>query len=487
MFGVLVVRDRQGRIGYLQGFSGMLDGSWFVDGFVPPTFDLVARDAFWPAGEADLATIELERTSAAARLEAVQRELATSDAARGREMLELRDRHRRNRDERHARRAVETEPERLHAIDQGSRADTAEKRRMSARHDGERAPIAARVRDLQCAVDAVEAHRAERSRGYLHAIHATYRLANARGEMKPLRELFAPDEPPGGAGDCAAPKLLAYAYAHGLVPIALAEVWWGPPQAAGGRHAGAYYPACRGKCGPILAHMLDGLDVDPAPVHGSDARAELAVVHEDAWLVVVDKPCGVLAVPGRGGALRDSVATRMAALYPGSSVVHRLDLDTSGLMIIAKDADTHAAMQRAFAQREVDKRYVAWLSGDVTGEAGVIELPLRTDIEDRPRQIVDRVHGKQASTEWRVVERDPGRGLTRVELVPRTGRTHQLRVHAAHPDGLGAAIVGDRLYGNRTAERLMLHARFLRFVHPHTRERVELEAALPSSFAMLSR
>jgi tRNA pseudouridine32 synthase/23S rRNA pseudouridine746 synthase len=231
--------------------------------------------------------------------------------------------------------------------------------------------------------------------------------------------------------------------------------------------------------------MLDGIDVEPAPIYGSDPSARLTVIYEDRWLVVVDKPCGVLSVPGRSGKLRDSVATRIVADHPGASVVHRLDLDTSGLVIVAKDEVTHAALQRAFARREIDKRYVAWLDGAVTRDAGTIELALRTDIDDRPRQIHDPVYGKAAVTEWRVIAREGDH--TVVELVPRTGRTHQLRVHAAHPLGIGAAIIGDRLYGSRAAPRLMLHARSLGFVHPHTKRRIELEAALPSAFAMLSR
>ena len=482
MFGVLVVADRDGRVGYLRGFSGMLGGSWDVAGFVPPAFDLAARDEFWPAGEAELATIEQRHRELSARVASCRDELAVVDGRQTREHDAMRDRHRDSKRERHARRAASgPDP----ALDQASRADTAERKRMLATHATERAPIAARFDAAASELAGIDQRRATRSRHYLHAIHATYVLASARGQRRALRELFAPDEPPGGAGDCAAPKLLAYAYANRLVPIALAEVWWGPPPIAGGRHAGTYYPACRGKCAPILAHMLDGIDVELAPIHGSDPAARLAVIHEDRWLVVVDKPCGVLSVPGRSGKLRDSVATRIVADHPGASVVHRLDLDTSGLVIVAKDDVTHAALQRAFAHREIDKRYLAWLDGAVTGDAGTACLALRTDIDDRPRQIHDPVHGKAAITEWRVVARE--RDHTVVELVPRTGRTHQLRVHAAHPLGIGAAIVGDRLYGSRAAPRLMLHARSLGFVHPHTKRRIELEAELPSAFAISSR
>lgn len=323
------------------------------------------------------------------------------------------------------------------------------------------------------------------SRELLPLIQNGYRFANARGECRSLRDLFAPGEPPGGAGDCAGPKLLAHAYRLGVRPLALAEVWWGAPPSAGDRHAGSYYPACRGKCAPILAHMLLGLPADPAPVFGAEAIAasEPAVVYEDDAIVIVDKPCGLLSVPGRSRQLQDSVMTRLRARYPdatGQLVVHRLDLDTSGLLLAAKDTTTYSALQRLFSLRAITKRYVAWLDGEVPGEQGLIGLPLRLDVDDRPRQLHDPVYGKAAVTAWQVLDRAEGR--TKVALTPLTGRTHQLRVHASHPLGLNAPIVGDRLYG-RTApepgERLMLHAELLAFVHPGSGAMVRVERPAP--------
>lgn len=327
--------------------------------------------------------------------------------------------------------------------------------------------------------------RTARSRQLLPAIQATYRFANALGEVRTLRELFAPREPPGGAGDCAGPKLFARAYAEGLRPVALAEFWWGASPRSGDRRAGSFYPACHGKCPPILEHMLRGLPADPTPVFGAAAIAagEPAVVYEDDHLVVVDKPCGLLSVPGRSGLLRDSVSTRLRARYPeavGQLVVHRLDLDTSGLLLAAKDTATFSALQRLFSRREIAKRYVAWLDGEVAGDDGVIDFPLRMDIDDRPRQIHDPVHGKAAVTEWQVIARADGR--TKVAFTPHTGRTHQLRVHASNPIGLDAPIVGDRLYGRLApdhGERLLLHAAQLNFVHPVTGERLVIDRPAP--------
>jgi tRNA pseudouridine32 synthase/23S rRNA pseudouridine746 synthase len=221
--------------------------------------------------------------------------------------------------------------------------------------------------------------------------------------------------------------------------------------------------------------------VDPAPVFGGGSIAgdEPRCVFEDDWLVVVDKPAGLLSVPGRGGQLRDSVLTRLRERHPGATgplVVHRLDLDASGLMLIAKDSWTYAALQGQFCRREIEKRYVAWLDGTVARDDGTISLALRVDLDDRPRQIHDAVRGKDAVTEWRVIARLGGR--TRVALFPRSGRTHQLRVHAAHPMGLAAPIVGDRLYGRRD-ERLMLHAEALTFSHPRTGRRMEIQQPAP--------
>jgi tRNA pseudouridine32 synthase / 23S rRNA pseudouridine746 synthase len=326
---------------------------------------------------------------------------------------------------------------------------------------------------------------AARSRELLREFQATYHFANASGTIRSLRELFAPAEPPGGSGDCAGPKLLAEAYRTALRPLAMAEFWWGAPPRSGDRRAGSFYPACRGKCAPILAHMLHGLPADPAPVFGTtplDADAP-PTVYEDEHLLIVDKPCGMLSVPGRGAHLADSVLTRLQTRYPhatGPLLVHRLDLDTSGVLLAAKDAATFAALQRLFAQRQIVKQYVAWLDGAVPHDHGTIALPLRVDVDDRPRHIHDPEWGKSASTSWHVLERRDGR--TRVALEPHTGRTHQLRVHASHPDGLDAPIIGDRLYGREPpadTQRLLLHAESIRFRHPTTGATLQVTRPAP--------
>jgi tRNA pseudouridine32 synthase / 23S rRNA pseudouridine746 synthase len=534
MFGVLIVADGDGRIGALRAFSGMIGDRWIVDGFVPPVFDLAARDAFWPAGEAELAELDAQIRALAngAERDHARATVAALEKRHRAAWDEMRGRHRANR---HARRARRRQLERgdrgpfatgrfsprvplatgrysldgtpidappddvpaapppqspdvsareaeLYALDQASRADTAERRRLIASTDAEHADTIAPLRAIDDQIAALEQRKSARSRELLAQIHDTYWLASARGERRPLRAVFAPDAPPGGAGDCAGPKLLAEAYRRGWKPIALAELWWGAPPATGGRTAGNFYPACRGKCGPILGFMLDGLPHDPAPVYGAAPidPAEPRTVYEDDWLIVVDKPCGLLSVPGRTDDLEDSVYTRLRRRFgpaAGPLVVHRLDLDTSGLLLAAKDPDTHAVLQRLFERREIDKRYIAWLAGIVERDHGVVELALRVDLDDRPRQIHDPVNGKPAITEWRVLERSNGR--TRVEMIPRTGRTHQLRLHAAHPLGIGVPIVGDPLYGDGDDGRLMLHAESIAFAHPRAGRRIEVASPAP--------
>ncbi len=490
MFGVLVVADPDGRLGYTCGFSGMLDGRWEQPGFVPPPFDAGARAAFWPAGEAELAAMTAALEAARRDREGQAQRLALDQLRRrnAAERAALRALHGHRRSERAAARAVlagraadDAAHAARHALDQASRADTAELRRLEATHEAGAAALASQVAARDHEIAAREQGRADRSRELQHQLHDSYVLSNVRGERRRLTELFAPAVPPSGAGDCAAPKLLAHAFANGLTPIALAERWWGPPPLSGGRTAGTFYPPCRGKCGPILAHMLDGLAREPRLRFGGSSVApeEPRRVFEDDWLVVVDKPCELLSVPGRTADLADSVLTRLRQRYPhatGPLLAHRLDLATSGLLLAAKDAVTHARLQQLFAAQLVHKQYAAWLDGEPATEGGVVELPLRVDLDDRPRQIVDPAHGKPARTEWRVIERREGR--TRVVLVPRTGRTHQLRVHAAHPAGVGVPIVGDLLYG-RPDRRLLLHAEQLCFVHPQTGRPVIVRSPAP--------
>ena len=313
-----------------------------------------------------------------------------------------------------------------------------------------------------------------------------YRMLNAKGETKDLVDIWQDYHcsprirnryplPPGGTGDCCAPKLLQYAFSHGLRPVCMAEFWWGPSPKSEIRHHGQFYPACRGKCKPILTWMLQGLDVDPNPEETGASHLTIEVIYQDTTLAVINKPSGLLSVPGRTEDY--SVATIAMERWPGSLPVHRLDMGTSGLMVIAKTKEAYVSLQEQFVKRTVKKRYIALVEGIVKEPKGRITLPLIFDPMNRPRQMVDYQRGKSAVTEYEVLDARDGRTL--LALYPHTGRTHQLRMHCAHPDGLGSPIVGDELYGHK-AERLCLHCDQIEFAHPVTGERMSFE--LPNPF-----
>lgn len=311
-----------------------------------------------------------------------------------------------------------------------------------------------------------------------------YRLLNARGETKDLVEIWqdyhsAPrirsryPLPPGGTGDCCAPKLLQYAYLHHLTPVCMAEFWWGESPKSLIRHHGQFYPACRGKCKPVLTWMLQGLDVDPHTDAADAVHSEPAIIYEDEAMVVLSKPAGMLSVPGKTD--DDSVAAWAQRRWPGALLVHRLDMLTSGILLAAKTMEAYQQLQQQFIDRTVKKKYLAIVEGSPAKEHGIIDLPLASDPMNRPLQVVDLENGKRAITEYRVLQAGQHSLLA---LWPHTGRTHQLRMHCAHPEGLGCPIVGDELYG-RKADRLYLQAQAISFVHPTTGKRMHFELPYP--------
>ncbi len=300
-------------------------------------------------------------------------------------------------------------------------------------------------------------------------LFSRYEVLNARGEQLSVKRIFARRGlvPPGGTGDCAAPKLLQYAYLHGMKPLAMGEFWYGASHSSEVREHGHFYPACFGKCGPLLSFMMEGLDVEPNPLDREYEGREPAVLHADNSIIVVDKPAGMLSVPGRNGvgSLLDWLAERYGEVHS----CHRLDMDTSGIMVYARNIPCKAALEAQFAGREVSKTYRARLSAGSSpfrrSASGTIALPISPDYYDRPRQIVDKSSGKPAISEYKVLEMLPD-GEIDILFHPLTGRTHQLRIHAAHPSGLGRPIKGDLLYGGTPADRLYLHAESLSFAHP---------------------
>ena len=331
-------------------------------------------------------------------------------------------------------------------------------------------------------IEALKEERKQRSIALQQWIFEQFRLRNARGEEQDIYSIFtqtAHRNPPAGTGECAAPKLLQYAYLNNLQPLAMAEFWWGNSPKGEIRRHGHYYPACRHKCEPILNFMLQGLEVEPNPLLTSNTDAtQLETVYEDDYLLVVNKPAGMLSVPGKTG--QASVLTLLQERYPdatGPILVHRLDMATSGLLLAAKDKDTHALLQKQFEGRTVKKRYIALLEGIPQAEPkGFIRLPLRPDFDNRPLQMVCYEYGKPAVTRYEIMDTENDR--TRIAFYPETGRTHQLRVHAAHPEGLNCPIVGDPLYG-QPADRLYLHAERLEFRHPVTGQRLQIQKEAP--------
>lgn len=331
-----------------------------------------------------------------------------------------------------------------------------------------------------------EAHR-QMSQDLQLWLFRQYRMLNARGQVRDLVEIWQDYHPsprirskyplpPGGTGDCCAPKLLQYAYQHGLKPVCMAEFWWGSSPKSEVRHHGEFYPACRGKCKPVLTWMLQGLDVDPDPEKARLPRLHVQIVYEDEALAVVNKPAGMLSVPGRRE--RYSVAVWAQRRWEGALLVHRLDMWTSGLLLVAKTMEAYHHLQRQFEEHTVKKKYLALVEGAPAVEHGVIDLPLSSDPINHPRQVVDYEHGKRAITEYRVLTRGD---MSLLALWPHTGRTHQLRMHCAHPDGLGCPIVGDELYGHKS-DRLYLQAQAIAFAHPVTGKRMHFE--LPDSFSL---
>ena len=479
MFGVLVVRTPAGEVGYLAAFSGNLAGKNVHPFFVPPIYDLLQPDGFFRQEEEQINEINarIRTQQASPALEDARSRLQSTIEYCDFVLQAAKDLMKKRKEERDRLRQFPLTEEETALLSK-------ESQHMKAAHKLTKKSLRSILEEDQAKVDRLEQEieqlkqeRKRRSATLQRKLFEQFRILNARGEVKDLCELFAPTSqgtPPAGAGECAAPKLLQYAYQHQLEPIAMAEFWWGDSPKTEIRHHGYYYPACKGKCEPILHHMLQGLRVDENPLLAdSHQETKLDILYEDDYLLVINKPEGMLSVPGKGDV--DSVYQRLSILYPeatGPIIVHRLDMATSGLLLAAKTKEAHQNLQAQFKNRTIQKRYIALLEGEVPQDEGEIRLPLCPDPLDRPQQIVSEEFGKPAFTRYRVLERTSGKTL--IAFYPQTGRTHQLRVHAAHPLGLHCPILGDELYG-RKAERLYLHAEYLAFTHPITSERIEIQ------------
>lgn len=476
MFGVLVVEWR-GALGYLQAYSGQIEGAYpYLDDFVPPVYDYLSPTGHFKCHERAISSMNV-------RIADLQQSLSQSRWQHAIPILELqrqrvldawRQRMAQAKAQRDARRPG-ADAKTLDEMTRESQFLKAEWRRIRRRWDLVLGEMARRVALHQQEIDRLKQRRKHESDKLQTWLFSQFVMRNGRGEARSLTDIFAHHDssrpyltPPAGTGECCEPKLLQYAYLHDMRPLNMAMFWWGESQAGEIRHHLQYYPACQGKCAPTLAWMLQGVEVaHAAPLQSA---GQLETVYEDEHLVVVCKPAGMLSVPGRHGL--PSVADTLRSRYPeatGPMMVHRLDRDTSGLLVVAKTQEAYVHLQRQFAAHTVRKRYVALLEPLAAPDAdvadrlseGTICLPLSADVDDRPRQKVDYEQGKEAITRYEWVAPDM------VYLYPLTGRTHQLRVHCAHASGLARPILGDPLYGH-AADRLYLHAASLTFVHPAT-------------------
>ncbi|MDC1878573.1 pseudouridine synthase [Bacteroides uniformis] len=481
MFGVLIVQTEHGETGYLAAFSGILAGKNLHPFFVPPVYDLLQPQGFFKIEEENISSInrnirQLENDKAYAALSAelartiqsAENILATAKA----QLKEAKTAREQRRKEKELNAQEEAE------LIRESQFQKAEYKRLERSWKARITTLQTQTEDWERRISALKSERKTRSAALQQKLFEQFGMLNYRGEVKNLCEIFGQTvhkTPPAGAGECAAPKLLQQAYLHGWKPIAMAEFWWGDSPKTEIRHHGHYYPACKGKCEPILQHMLQGLQVEENPMlkRMQVPSKNLEIVYEDPWLSVINKPAGMLSVPGKEDAV--SVYSLMREQYPEADsplTVHRLDMATSGLMLIAKTKRVHQNLQAQFKNRLVRKRYVALLEGIVPKDKGTVDLPLCLNPLDRPRQMVHTEHGKPAITDYQVLERLDGK-RTCIVFYPRTGRTHQLRIHAAHPLGLHCPIIGDELYGEK-ADRLYLHAEYLEFTHPITGETVRI-------------
>ncbi|MEM9051274.1 MAG: pseudouridine synthase [Bacteroidota bacterium] len=487
MFGVLVVETEDGQLGYLSAYSGMERTDFDVIPFVPPVYQLPHGREFPEMVSINEVGEEIKRLEESdeyldrqAQLKAVEK--ATEENIQ-REKLALK-RAKSVRREMREKATLLPQDEREELFEKLAKESAQAKGNLKRFIESEQLRLEktrAAAHKLVEKIDELKALRKTKSAELQDAIFKSYVFLNGKGETIDAKKLFTEfgvDAPPAGAGDCAAPKLFQYAYQNNLTPIAMAEFWWGASPLGVIREHGQFYPACRRKCEPILSFMLEGIPQKPNPLlENLGAGKKLEILFEDEHLAVVNKPAGLLSVPGKY--IEDSVATRIKNLYPkakGPLVVHRLDQDTSGIMILALTKASHKILQQQFLKRTISKTYVAVLEKAIDQTEGEIDLPLILDIDNRPIQMVSYEHGKPAKTLFRVLEKSATQTL--IQLHPVTGRSHQLRVHCAHHSGLHAPILGDDLYGTR-ADRLHLHAEEVEFVHPGSKEKMKVKAERP--------
>ncbi|MFB2893428.1 pseudouridine synthase [Aerosakkonemataceae cyanobacterium BLCC-F50] len=478
MYGILIVELPNGELGVLKAFSGLLNSCSVVEGWVLPI----------PGRE----ELVLEESRTLEQLSAIKNELIRLKQLPEREeyerlfrefeekLREMCDRHQHSKQQRQEKRQLlcqnltgEALNQALEELNHQSRLEGIEKRKLKRQRDDLLLPIKQLIIQADAQIRELKKQRQELSRQLQTQMHAVYSLTNFSGKSLTLQQLI-PGGLPTGTGDCCAPKLLHYAATHNLKPLAMAEFWWGKSSVNGDKVAGEFYGACVERCQPLMGFLLSGMTP-------REAREKIDIVYEDEWLIAVNKPAGLLSVPGRYSYNQDSVISRLRQVLPDGmmlTAVHRLDQETSGVLLLARHRESYRLLSQQFEKRQVRKVYEAVLSGIVLIDKGAIELPLWGDPENRPFQRVNWQYGKPSVTHFQVIAREGN--YTRVEFFPVTGRTHQIRVHAADEQGLGMAILGDRLYGcNANVDRLHLHAKEICFGHPQLGESLTIQAKTP--------
>ena len=501
MFGVLIVENAQPasgapKIGYLAAYSGQIGGRSDWDDFVPAVFDYLQPDGYFKTHEAEISGINqsIRKLEANTHMKEAKGLILQLQEDRKHTIAAYQEKIKKAKAKRDARREagslnLEEEAEMV----KESQFMKAELRRLK-KSLSEKTSLETEYEAYQADILSLKQLRKTLSDALQQWLFSQFRMQNHEGESKDLLEIFRDAAlrdypqatiatsriaalkmvPPAGSGECCEPKLLQYAYSLGYKPLQMAMFWWGESPKEEIRYHLHFYPACNGKCKPILQWMLPASTFEPAAVDLS-LYNKVETLYEDREIAVIHKPEGLLSVPGKDAA-QPSVYALMRSKYPeatGPLIVHRLDMSTSGVMMIAKTEFAYHRLQKAFLNHQIQKKYVAIISGKVIPEKGIISLPLMPDYLDRPRQIVDHELGKEAITEYEVLEPVDDSHL-RIALYPKTGRTHQLRVHCAHQEGLNAPILGDPLYGNEKAARLHLHAEEITFEHPLTGKKMTI-------------
>ena len=502
MYGILLTKSTTGEKIVLKSFSGLLNGESHVSGWVPPIAGREKVAIKESITLTKLATIKQELIELSQIPERLEYEIRSQEYEL--QLQILRDHHQVSKQRRQTKRSqlIESLEEKelaiaLQELDRESQLEKLTRRNFKRERDQVLKSLRQMISEADVRMTVLKQQRRELSRTLQTQMHNAYVLTNFAGETRSLRQLITEGAMPTGMGDCCAPKLLHYAATHNLTPLAMAEFWWGNPSPDGYKIQGEFYGACVERCQPLMGFLLSGRRSVPASLKNegeqqenqksqasifkSNLERELPIIYEDEYLMAIAKPAGLLSVPGRYLDTQDSALSRLRqylddsiSLYP----VHRLDRQTSGILLFARNLETLRSLNQQFQERQIRKVYEALLSGRIKSDRGTIDLPLWGNPENRPYQQVDLQRGKPSVTQFQLLRHEEN--YSRIEFIPLTGRTHQLRVHAADPRGLGITILGDRLYGcNAVTSRLHLHARELSFIHPRSQEVIHLQIPVP--------